>query len=137
MIDFALIADFDPGGDIETAFASIAAETKAVTAEYRMNYLTIACDVGLVESAALETVISNAIAAGTLPKWVDTKMNGDGLDINNSKTVEVLGTLIVDPFTQTMADAIIAAGVSTSSKFPNLKLQHVTQARAMRTAGKV
>lgn len=132
MVDYKLIADNDPGGDIETAYAAMAAETVTSTPETRLTYLSIANRVGYAAAAALyDRVIAN------MPAWINQAMMQGGVDVNNPQTAGILNSLVGGGFTAKMMSDIINAGVESSPKYPGLKIGHLANARQKRAAGDI
>ena len=128
MADYKFIADNDPGSDLDLAFLSMSIETVTSNPEKLMTYRSIANEVGYAESVELE----NGTAA--LAKWVNSDLQGRGIDINSPQTAELLGSGIVSNETATK---LLAAGVVSSPKFPGLKKGHLQNARQMRVAGEI
>lgn len=132
MINYKLIADNDPGGDVEAAYASMSGETVSSTPETRMTYLSIANRVGFGTAAALY----ERVVAG-MPAWVNESMLNGGVDVNNPQTYGLLRSLIGGNFTADMADAIVSAGIERTPKYPGLRLGHLVNARQKRAAGEI
>lgn len=128
MTDYKGIADGDPTGDLQAAFDSMAAETVATTPEKLMTYRSIANEVSFAASAELETSV-----LASMPAWLNANLQTGGIDVNNSQTAALLGSLV----TTATADAIIAAGVINVAKYPGLKIGHLADARRQRIAGEV
>ena len=126
-VNYKLIADNDPGGDLQTAFNSLASETIITTPETMITYRKIAARVSLTATAELETAIS------ALPLWVNKALQTDGIDVNDAQTAAVLSSLVS---TET-ASSIIALGQISTPKYQGLKLGHLQNAREMRAEGKI
>lgn len=133
MTDYKLIADSDPGGDLQTAFDAMAAEVVTSTPEKLMTYLSIANEVGFTESGALEAAVNAAISGGQLPSWVRSALETKGIDINNPQT----GPLLVSLVGEVEAAKILAAGVVSVKKFPSLTIQQLENARYAREQGAI
>lgn len=136
-MDYALIADNDPGMDLADAFASMSAETVAATPKKLMSYIDIANEVGFAESSYLEGVVNAAIDAAMLPSWVRSCLENNGIDVNNIQTGPLLDSLVAGPFTQTMADAIKASGVVFVKKYDGLTPAILRKARIMRSEDRI
>ena len=132
-MDYKAIADADPGGTLESAFAVLSAATVETRPEVRLAYISIANRVGFNQASELEAAIRNAEAAGQLPRWVDAAMNGEGVDINNPQTETLLRSLV----SQQTADEIMAAGAVVVPQFPGLRMGHIKTARDKRASGEV
>lgn len=126
-VNYKLIADNDPGGDLETAFNTLASETVITTPETMITYRKIAASVSLTATAELEQAIS------ALPLWVNKALQTDGIDVNDPQTAAALSSLVS---TETAA-SIIALGKISTQKYPGLKLGHLQNAREMRAEGKI
>lgn len=138
MIDYKLIADNDPGGDLEAAFATMAAETVSVPIPgKRQTYLSIADEAGFTEATALSATVDAAVSGGQLPKWVDTALERDGIDVTNPQVGPILNGLVNASLTQAMVDAILATGIEQQPKYPGLKEGHIQNARQKRTRGEI
>ena len=131
MVDYKLLADSDPEGDLQVAFDSMAAETVTTTPETQVTYITLARDVGLTTANALASRLSTQLA------WIDKAMSGEGIDVNNPQVGPFLDALVDTDFTQLMADNIKALGNVISPKYPGFKIGHLSNARQMRTDGRV
>lgn len=126
------LADNDPGGDVQAAFDAMNSETIDTTPIKRMSYADIAREVGYQESAALESVVDAAISSNGLAKWVKSRLERDGIDVNDSQTQALLTSLIG----ATEAAKIISAGIVKEKKFPYLtSIQQLTNARYARAKG--
>ena len=138
MIDYKLIADNDPGGDLETAFAQMQAETVTVPVPgKRQTYLSIADEVGFAEAAALSGTVEAEVTAKQLPKWVDVALEQDGIDVTNPQVGPILSSLVNETLTQTMVDAIIATGSEDRPKYPGLRIGYLADARRKRERGEI
>jgi hypothetical protein len=128
MIDYKQLADNDPGGELETAFASMSAETVTSTPEVMLTYRRISAGVSLAASAELEVAVN---ASAQMPSWVDKALSTDGIDVNDPQTAGLLAMLVPDH-----AAAIQAMGVVNVSKYgAGFKIGHLQNARQMRDEG--
>jgi hypothetical protein len=135
MVDYKLIADSDPGGDLQAAFDTMAAETVSKTPEVYVNYTNLMA-VDLALAGQLSAIIKAAVDAGTLPEVVHIRLNNGGLNINNPSSGYVLqGFVEAGYLTQAEKDTIMAMGVVTTKKYPGLKPGHVQNARQKRAEG--
>jgi len=132
MTNYKLIADGDPGGNIDTAFASMKAETVTTSPEVRLTYLAVARSVGAGAASKL-----NARVLATQSPWVDHALNNEGVDINNPQIPALLNSMVNATFTQANADAVKAIGNVTQSKYPRLRQGHLEDARRLRAEGKI
>lgn len=130
MTNYKLIADSDPGGDLETAFATMASETITEKPEVMITYRKIGAAVSLSASFELESAIK---ASTQIPSWVDDVLRTDGIDVNDPQVSATLGALVS---AQTAAD-ILAMGQVTKPKYQGLKLGHLQNAREMRAEGRI
>ena len=131
MINYKLLADNDPGGELQAAFDSMAAETVATTPETQVTYTTLARDVDLVTANALTSKLSTQSA------WIDNALNSECINVNNPQVGPFLDALVDTDFTQLMADNVKALGNVISPKYPGLKIGHLANARQMRADGRV
>lgn len=130
MINYKSIADNDPGGDLETAFNTMADEVITETPEVMITYRKIGAAVSLTASFELEAAIK---ASAQIPTWVDDVLRTDGIDVNDPQVSATLGALVS---AQTAAD-ILLMGQITKPKYEGLKLGHLQNAREMRSEGKI
>ena len=138
MIDYKLIADNDPGGDLETAFAQMQAETVTVPVPgKRQTYLSIADEVGFTEAATLSATIAAAVQAGQLPRWVDIALEGPGIDVTNAQVGPILTSLVNASLTSEMVNSIIATGTETQPKYAGLRIGYLADARRKRERGEI
>lgn len=138
MIDYKAIADGDPGGDLEAAFAAMAAETVTVQIPgKRQTYISIADEVGFAEAAALSGTVEAEVTAKQLPKWVDVALEQDGIDVTNPQVKPILDGMVNDLLTQAMVDAIIATGSEDRPKYPGLRIGYLADARRKRERGEI
>jgi hypothetical protein len=128
-VNYKLIADNDPSGELETAFAAMAAETVTSTPEVMVTYRQIGETVSLAASAELETALNDS--GNGIPSWVDTALTKDGINVNDPQVADVLGSL------SSSAADITAMGVVTSPVYAGLKIGHLANARQMRMDGRV
>ena len=128
-VDYKLIADNDPAGELQTAFDAMAAETVTSTPEFMVTYRKIGQSVSLAASAELETALKDA--SNGIPSWVDSVLAKDGINVNDPQVAGVLAAL------SSHAAAITAMGVVTSPKYAGLKIGHLANARQMRADGRV
>lgn len=128
MIDYKKIADGDPGGDLEVAFAAMAVEEVVVTPapEKLMTYRSIANEVGFAASGELEAGVLDA--SNGMPQWLNIDLQSRGIDVNNPNVAGLIGALV----TATTATNILAAGVTYALVYPNLKAGHLETSRIKR-----
>lgn len=131
IIDYKLLADNDPGGDLMTAFESMQGETITTRPEVMITYRKIGAAVGLQESAELEAAVNTP--GNGIPKWVDAALSTDGIDVNNQQVSAILTMLV----TSETAAAILAMGEVVTAKYPGLKPGHLQNAREMRAEGEI
>ena len=130
MIDYKQIADGDPSGDLDTAYAAMAAETINTTPEQLMTYRSIASKVSFAASAELESAI---LAVPAYSGWLNTDLQARGIDVNDAQVAGLIGTIVSAP----TAAAIVAAGIVVVPKYAGLKIGHLANARQQRAAGEV
>ena len=130
MVNYKIIADNDPGGDLETAFAAMSAETVTSAPEVMVTYRRISAVVSLAASAELEAAVKSEL---TIPSWVNTALASDGIDVNDVQVSAVLDTLVS---AGTSAE-IKAMGVITEPKYKGFKIGHLANARQMREEGRI
>jgi predicted TIM-barrel enzyme len=126
MIDYKNIADNDPGGDLEIAFATMAAMTVSSTPEKMLTYIGVAKATSFAAAVELQASVK-----ANVPEWVDSALNGDGIDVNDSQSQALLNSIV----SKETADAIIASGVETNPVYPGLKVGHLANARQKRAKG--
>lgn len=140
MVDYKLLADNDPGGDLDTAFATMSAETVTSNPVKRMNYIDVSDECGYALAVKLATAIAAAIGGGLMPDFVETVMNGRGLDVNNAQVQAQLQALADNPaveFDAADMALLTSKGAVSSPKYPGLKVGHLDDARRKRTAGEI
>jgi hypothetical protein len=129
-VNYKLIADNDPGGELETAFSLMENVTAETTPEVMLTYRRISAGVSLEASAALELAVN---AAPAIPSWVDKALSTDGVDVNNTQTVGLLAALVPDH-----ATAIQAMGTVVVPKYGSgFRVGHLQNARQMREEGSI
>ncbi len=128
MVDYKLLADNDPGGDLQQAFDLMSIQTVDSTPEVLMTYRTIASKVGFAESGELEAAV---LGEPTLPQWLNVDLQSRGIDVNDPQVAGLLNTLV----SAATAANITAAGVIVSPKYPNMKVGHLKNARDQRNDG--
>lgn len=129
-VNYKLIADNDPGGTLEDAYTAMSAETVTTAPKVMVTYRKVAASVNLEASAELE---ASVIASVDVPDWVNIALADGGINVNDPQTEGLLSTL-VSPQT---ASAILDMGIVTDPKYPGLKIGHLSNARQMRTEGRV
>ena len=138
---YKALADADPdlNGDLQTSFDALKAQTVTQSrGVYKMNYISIAGDVGYTTASALESFVNAGITAGTIPKWAGAAMEGVGLDINNPDTHQALAEMVTAGYPAAMRDEILAQGDEQIAAFPQLREQsQLAKARNLRAEGKV
>lgn len=128
--DYTKIADNDPGGDLEVAFAAMLILTEESTPdEVKITYRTVGRDIGFAESMELEDKLK---ASENVPYWIDNTLNTEGVNVNDPQTAGVLAGLALS---EGLADAIVALGVITSLMLPTLRIGELQTARDKRTRG--
>ena len=128
MVDYTLLADNDPGGDLETAFAVMSAQTAVRTRNsHRVNDIMIAKHLGF--TAATEFL--NDVEAALDPRVV-AWLRGDGIDMAHPDVATIL-----DQINPRHKDAALAMGKETVPKYPGLRIGHLATARQMRAEGKI
>ena len=135
MTDYIKLADNDPGGDLESAYVSMKAETEVTNPELKLTYTSVGNQVSLAASAELQAAVLN-VGSG-IPEWVDNALKGSGIDVNNAQTQGLLTQLGSNSYiTVANADAIKALGNKTVAKYPELSsMEFLKKARTLRTAG--
>ena len=129
-VDYKLIADNDPAGELQSAFDSMKTETVTSTPEVMVTYRRISASVSLAASAELEAAV---LAAQAMPSWVNTALASDGIDVNDPQVSATLNNIV----SADTAAAIIAMGIVTIPKYAGLKIGHLANARQMRAEGRV
>jgi hypothetical protein len=105
---------------------------------HKQTYVSLSAEIGVGLTAQLESAVESAIAIGDLSVWVGKALNGNGINVNDAQVAGVLGSLVgTHGFDQDLVDAIVATGVTTNLKFPNLKVGHVQTALQKRYKGEV
>lgn len=131
MVDYKAIADGDPGGDLDSAYTTMAAETVITTPEKLMTYRSIANEVGFAASAELEAGVLND--SNGMPSWLHADLAARGIDVNNPDVGALIGVLVSAP----TATAILAAGQVPVAVYTGLKVGHLQNARQQRAAGEI
>ena len=102
----------------------------------KKNYVDIANEVSYGCSIRLSAAIKAGITAGSIPQFVDTKLNNGGLDVNNDDVQTTLDLLEGQGALQTGdAQSIKDLGQVFVPKFPNLSIGHIQTARQLATKG--
>lgn len=130
MVDYKLLADNDPSGDLETAFAAMSAETVTTHPQTMITYRKIGGQVSLSASAELESGVTGSVS---IPSWVDKALSTDGIDVNNPQVAAVIGSLV----SAETAAAILALGDIVEPRYKGLKIEQLEKARQLRQEGKV
>ena len=123
MIDFKLISDNDVGGTLESAFATMSAETIDVSRGiYLVNDLRITAALGMAKGAAfLDAVESSPLVPERVRSW----LVGNGIDISHPDTQATL-LAIGAPHTA----EVIAMGYTPEPKYgPGFLIGHLANAR--------
>jgi len=131
-VDYAVLADNDPGGTLSSAFSAMAAQVVTEYPEFMITYRSVANAVGFDASVQLQVKVKSAF-----PSWVDALLSSDGIDVNNIQTDALVNSLVDTTFTQAMADGILAMGDVSVPVFPGLKPGVLADARRMRAEGRV
>tara|TARA_S200002703_G_scaffold1263_1_gene2210 strand:+ start:11128 stop:11535 length:408 start_codon:yes stop_codon:yes gene_type:complete len=134
IVDYKLLADNDPGGYIETAFAAMQAETVTSAQDRKLSYIDIANEAGFQVATNLQLKIKAAIDAGVFPDLVDSALKGDGININDPQVAVVISTLGLSAGDEA---AVLDLQNVTSAKYPNLRIGHLSDARRKRERGEV
>jgi len=129
-VNYKDLADNDPGGELQSAFDKMRAETITVNPEYMVTYRTIGSLVGLAESAELEIAVK---AASSIPEWVNTSLASDGIDVNDAQVSATLGVLV----SEATAAKITELGNVVVPRRTGLKIGHLANARQMREEGRI
>lgn len=127
-VNYKLIADGDPGGELQAAFESMKAETVTSTPEVMITYRRISV-MSFAAMVALEAAIK---ATESTNDAIHALLKTDGIDVNDAQVAGVLIGLV-----PTHANDIIAMGVITTPTYAGLKLGHLQNARQMRIEGRV
>ena len=128
MVDYKLIADNDPDGNLEVAFGTMSIETINTAPEVMVTYRRISASVGLQESIDLEAAVITH-----MPDWINNNLAFDGININDPRAGDVLISLIGE----VSANKIIEMGVVKVLKYNGLKIGHLANARRKRLEGKI
>lgn len=131
-VDYKMLADNDPGGDLETAFAAMKAETVTVAQDRKLTYIDIANEAGFQVATNLQLKINEAIQAGVFPDLVDAALKGDGININDPQVAGVIGSLGLSAGGEA---AILDLQNVTSPKYPRLRIGYLSDARRKRERG--
>lgn len=134
-MNWTQIANGDPGGTIDQAFASMSAETIPNTLEKRVTDVDMARDMGFSQTNNFLSGLQAAIDASAIPqrvmRWIETV----GLDVNNAQVATVLGSLATSGYiTNAQVTAVLALG--RVAKYPGLQKWHIEKARRLRLEGK-
>lgn len=148
MIDYKAIADADEGlvpavSNLADACAAIRDISEPSFPERLITYITIANEADMATSGALEAAVDAGITGGTIPKWVRSRLEGSGIDVNDTQVRGVdgdqekpglLGALAAgnSVFTNEMAAEIRDMGIVRVYKFSRLKEGHLQNARRWR-----
>lgn len=129
MIDYRAIIEDDPGGDLETATAALAAMTVESMQDKSVTYVSIAREAGADVADAFQDRVAELSAANVLRGWVSEALETEGLNVNNPQVVARLNAMVGGGFTQAHTDAILAMRVSSRQKHPGILPGHVQNAR--------
>lgn len=138
-VDYTAIADADPGGDLNSAFDTMDAETVVKSrGKYLVTQMDIAEQLGLDAAVIVRDAFEAAVAANQLPSWVVTAMDAGGININHQGVATKVGQMVTaSELTQAQADAFLDLGNATLSKWPGLKHGHLQNAREKRARGEI
>lgn len=128
MVDYKRLADEDVGGDLDAAYATMAAMTVTSTPEVMITYRRISA-MSFAAMVALETAIKANAATSDAIHFL---LKDGGIDVNDPQVADLLDQLVPDH-----AAAIIGMGVVTEPKYAGFKIGHLANARQMRQDGRV
>ena len=131
MIDYKLIADEDPGGDLQTAFDTMAAVTIEVRKSRAIyNSLGLAAAIGFTNA---NEFLNDVEASTLIPERVVMWINTTGVDIVNADTALILKVIAPQHL-----DLVLALANETISKYgARFRMGHLQNAREYRARGKV
>lgn len=129
MIDYKNIADNDPGGDLDAAYATMKKETVKSHPTKMLTYLDIANLLDLATSKELQDAVVGRVG---IPEFVDHELKNGGLDVNDVKSQYMLRAIVGGD----TANAIIGLGAVVNPVYPYLKIGHLSNARQMRFEGR-
>jgi len=129
-VDYKFIADNDPSGDLEAAFATMSAETVSTKPKLPLTYTGIADKTDVINANLLASRVS-----ASLPDWIHDAMKDKGLDINNPKVQVVISDSL--GLSDVEARKILDAGIILEPKYGgNFKIGHLSNARQARIDGR-
>jgi len=111
------------------AFNAMAAENETTNPERKLTYLQVANE----STFAIAAELSAQVIENNMPNWVDAALSGEGIDVNNKQSQDMLN----DICSEATANTIIALGDVLTPKYPGLKIGHLDNARQMRVEGRV
>lgn len=128
MVDYTAIADGDPGGALEEAYATMTAATITQSrGPHPVTDIRVAGEIGLTAAEEFFAAVEAAIPARVVG-W----FHSVGVDINHPDTVATLNA--INP---PHKDAVLAMGNETVPEYPGLTIEHLKKARAKRAAGEI
>lgn len=125
--DVLTAANADTQLTLAEAFTALAALGAPSTHRAQKTYADVADEAGAGVASQLQTRVQ-----ATQPDWVDAALSNGGIDVNNHQVSALLNAMVDAAFTQVMADAVVAMGVTFTKTFPALKMGHLQNAREQR-----
>jgi hypothetical protein len=128
MANYAFIADYDPGGDLEAAFATMAGETFVqLRAEYIVTDVRIAGVLGMTAAVEFLDAVEAAVPERAI-NWI----RSTGVNICHPETIAILNA--INP---PHKDLVLAMGEESVLQHPGLTIEQLKKARLKRAAGEV
>ena len=130
-IDYKLIADEDPGGDLETAFATMSSRMVSNTKlQARYTDQDIAREIGFGKANAFLDDVALQV-----PERVMYWIQNLGVDLAHLDTIAVLNSL--DPAPRNLADVLALKDETVPKYGHGFKLGHLQNARQYRLDGRI
>lgn len=131
-VDYAAIANADPGGDLNSAFATMAALTEAPVSkgEYQVNQTDLVRMLTLEDATTLRKAFEFAVGLDQLPPWFITALDRDGVNICHPQlTGKIPDMVSAGKLSQDQADSFLALGIDIKKTFPRLSHGQLQNAR--------
>lgn len=129
MVDYTLIANEDPGGTLEQAYATMVDRRVSVSrGVYKITDIMVAAEIGLSKAESFLSAVEAAVPA-RVSHWIKT----GGIDINHPDTIATL-TAINPPH---LAEVLPMGSESVCPYGAGFKIGHLQNARQMRADGRI
>jgi len=129
-VNYQQLAQDDPGGTLDEAFAIMSNKKVDVIIDVRLNDVALASRVGIGKAMQFQGALKAAVADGGMPGDVLDWFNGSGIELNNNESIGLLNSMADNGYISLqLRDEIIALRVVKKDMYPGLKIGHLQNAR--------